>query len=373
MRKKHRLFRHPHIKPPGSAPGALIAPPESGQSVISVTAYNDDEIVEQTLDKPEDIKPLLKKWPVVWINVDGLGSTNTLEKLGEIFDLHVLALEDVLNIHHRPKVEEHKEHLFMVVRMASIRNDKLDMEQVSLFLGKNFVLSFQERQSDMFDQVRKRLHKSDKRHRFLKSDYLAYALIDAVVDGYFPVLEHYTDRLTELEDKVIADPDHKFIERTHDIKRDFQVLRHGIWPMREALNKLSGDMPFVHDETTPFLRDCYDHVIQVIDILETYRERASGLTDIYLSSLSNKMNEVMKVLTIIATIFIPLGFIAGLYGMNFDPNVSPFNMPELRWYFGYPLALGIMLIVAGGLVWYFWRKGWIGGNPKAHKDHSGGN
>lgn len=359
MHRRSRMFRRAQARNPGSAPGTLVAPQDAERSVIRITAYDAENIIEQTLDKPEDIPAFLKKWPVVWINVDGLGSTDVLEKLGTLFDLHMLALEDVLNVHHRPKIEEYDNHLFMIVRMASIRDAVLDMEQVSIFLGENFLITFQERAGDVFQPVRTRLSKQGKRQRFMTHDYLAYALIDAVIDGYFPVLEHYTDHLNTLEDLVIADPDRNIIERTHDIKRDLQIMRHGIWPMRELLNKLSGDMPFIADDTRPYLRDCYDHVIQVIDILETYRERASGLTDIYLSSLSNKMNEVMKVLTIIATIFIPLGFIAGLYGMNFDPDVSPYNMPELRWYFGYPFALGLMGVLAGGLLGYFWRKGWL--------------
>lgn len=362
MQRRRRFFRQAQSKVIGSAPGTLIPIREAQESVISVSAYGEDNIITEVLEKPEQIQAFLDRWPVVWINVDGLGSIDVLEKLGALFDIHSLSLESVMNVHLRPKIEEYETHLFLTLRMASIRDELLDIEQVSFFVGEKFVLTIQERTGDVFDPVRKRLHKLEKRKRFLKNDYLAYTLIDAVIDGYFPVLEHYTDRLNDLEDIVVGNPDQSFIENTHDMKRDLQVMRHGIWPMREILNHLSGDTPFIKDETRPYLRSCYDHVIQVIDILETYRERAAGLTDLYLSSLSNKMNEVMKVLTIIATIFMPLGFIAGLYGMNFDPEKSPLNMPELGWYFGYPFALGLMSAFAGGLLWYFWRKGWIGKN-----------
>jgi magnesium transporter len=307
------------------------------------------------------VAAFLKKYQVVWVNVDGLGDAGLLDRLGAVLGLHVLALEDVLNTRHRPKVEAYEDNLFAVTRMARIRGGSLDIEQVSLFLGKRLVVSFQERPGDCFDPVRERIRKGGTRLRFLGADYLAYALIDAIVDGYFPVLEHYSECLDEAEDKIVADPANHTIERIHELKRDFQVLRHGVWPFRELLRDLSDEMPFIKEETKLFLRDCHDHVIQVADILETFRERAAGLTDLYMSSLSNRLNEVMKVLTIIATIFIPLGFIAGLYGMNFDPDASPLNMPELRWYLGYPFALVVMLLVAAGLVYYFRRKGWIGG------------
>lgn len=364
MAKRHRLLPKRHLKPPGTAPGTLIAPEQASEPVVTIMAYDQENVTEQTIKNPDDIKPLLKKATIVWVNVDGLGDTTIIEKLGEIFGLHLLALEDVLNVHHRPKVEEYENEIFIITRMACIRHETLDIEQVSLFLGKNFVLSFQEHPGDCLEPVRARIRKGGRRSMFMKADYLAYSLIDAIVDGYFPVLEHYSERLNALEDAVVEHPDKDIVKQAHDIKRDFQVLHHGMWPLREALNRLSSDIPLIHEETRPFLRDCHDHIIQIVDILETYRERVAGLTDLYLSSLSNKMNEIMKVLTIIATIFIPLSFVAGVYGMNFDPNSSPLNMPELRWYFGYPFALGLMLIIAAGLVFYTWRKGWVGNRKK---------
>jgi len=360
MSRRNRLFSKKKLDYQGVSPGTLVEPEGARAPVVSVIAYDREQLLEQPLEKPADIPALLERFRVVWINVDGLGDAELLDSLGSLLGLHPLALEDVLNTQHRPKVESYPDNLFVVARMARIHDEVLDIEQVSLFLGERFVLSFQERPGDCLDPVRARLRKSGGRARLLGADYLAYALIDAIVDGYFPVLEHYSNRLNDTEDEVVASPENHAIERIHDLKREFQVLRHGIWPLREALRELADDMPFITADTRLFLRDCHDHVIQIVDILETYRERAAGLTDLYLSSLSNKMNEVMKVLTIIATIFIPLSFIAGIYGMNFDPGASPFNMPELQWYLGYPFALGIMGLVAAGLLYYFRGKGWIG-------------
>jgi len=359
--KRQRLFSEKKLDHRADSPGTLVEPEDAPPPVMTLVAYDQQQLVERNLDKPEDIPPFLDAYQVVWINVDGLGDADLLERLGAVLTLHPLALEDVLNTDHRPKVESYHDNVFIVTRMARIRDDGLDIEQVSLFLGEKFVLSFQERPGDCLDPVRARIRKGGTRLRFLGPDYLAYALIDAIIDGYFPVLEHYSDRLNEMEDRVVAQPESHSVAVIHELKRELQVLRHGIWPLREALRTLSGDMPFVRDDTRLFLRDCQDHVIQVVDILETYRERAAGLTDLYMSSLSNKMNEVMKVLTIIATIFIPLSFVAGVYGMNFNPDASPFNMPELQWYLGYPFALGIMILVAAALLYYFRRKGWIGG------------
>ena len=360
MHVRHRLFSKKKVNYPAVSPGTLIEPEGAGHPVITVMAYDKSRVMEQTVDKPEDIRAFLKEYAVVWVNVDGLGDAELLDRLGAVFELHALALEDVLNTHHRPKVEVYDDNVFVVTRMAAIRGNAMDLEQVSLFLGGKFVVSFQERPGDCLEPVRERIRKDASRVRLMGADYLAYALIDAIVDGYFPVLEHFSEKLNALEDAVVANPQNHVVEQIHELKRDFQVLHHGAWPFREALRDLSGDIPFIREETRLFLRDCQDHVIQIVDILEVYRERAAGLTDLYLSSLSNKLNEVMKVLTIIATIFIPLSFIAGLYGMNFNPNASPFNMPELSWYLGYPFALAVMLLVAAGLLLYFRRKGWIG-------------
>ena len=363
MKRKLRLLHSNKGKAPGASPGTLMKPESAQDPVISVIGFTADDIVEKEVTDVAEIKEMAGKWDILWVNVDGLADTGLIQDLGNMFGLHALALEDVLNTSHRPKSEDFGDHIFTVTRMAYVKNGTLDVEQISLFFGKNFVVSFQERQGDCLDPVRTRIRQGGRRIRFMNADYLAYAIIDAVIDGYFPVMELLSDHLNDVEDIVLEDPDRSVIERTFNLKHDLHMLKHGIWPMREAINTLMNDSTIVNEDTKPFLRDCYDHVIQLVDIIETNRERASGLSDLYLSSLSNKMNEVMKVLTIIATIFIPLGFIAGLYGMNFDTD-SPYNMPELHMRYGYPLTLFVMLMIVVGFTMYFRSEGWIGGKHK---------
>jgi magnesium transporter len=344
----------------GVMPGTLIVDPSAQRSVIRVLAYGAEGFIEQDAKRPERVGEILHEWPVTWVNVDGLGDVETIRKLGEIFGLHRLSLEDVVNVHQRAKVEQYEEYVFVVARMPA-QGENMETEQFSLVLGEGFVLTFQERVGDSFDLVRDRIRKNLGLIRKRPQDYLAYTLLDAVVDSYFPVLERYGERLESIEQEVVAEPDKATITRIYQIKRDMMALRRAVWPLRDAINGLIRDArQLVSDETRIYLRDCYDHTVQIIDMLETYRETASGLLDFYLSSLSNRMNEVMKVLTIIATIFIPLSFIAALYGMNFSSDTSPWNMPELRWYWGYPFALGLMAAVALGLLYFFRRKGWFG-------------
>jgi magnesium transporter len=310
---------------------------------------------------------ILGKWPAVWVNVDGLGDTSVISQLGELFDVHRLALEDVVNVHQRAKVEPYDDHLFVIAHMIQA-GEHLGTEQVSFFIGENYLLTFQERAGDCFDMVRQRIRAGRGRIRHAGASYLAYALLDALIDAYFPVLEVYGERIEALESELLTEPDAEMAGRIHAIKRDLLVLRRAIWPHREAIKTLlRDDSPFITDETRIYLRDCYDHVIQLLDLVETYRELASGLLDIYLSSLSNRMNEVMKVLTIFAAIFIPLTFIAGLYGMNFE------RMPELRWSWGYPMALMVMAALTVSLLVFFRRKGWIGrGRKTPSGDAQGG-
>ncbi len=356
-RRPHRRRRR-HL-PPGTAPGTLHVDPDAPRPMIQVLAYGPDGVVEDTVEEPEDLGRYLGRWPVTWVNVDGLGDAATLERLGAVFGLHRLALEDVVHVHQRAKVEQYGDRVFIVARMVR-RGEVLEGEQLSLFLGAHAVVTFQERPGDVFEAVRERIRHSGKKIRTAGADYLAYALLDAVVDGYFPVLEEFGERLEQLEERIFARPDETTVTALHQVRRELLDLRRSVWPQRDALNALMRDEvePFA-EETRLYLRDVYDHAVRVIDLVETYRESASSLMDVYLSSLSHRMNEVMKILTIIATIFIPLSFIAGVYGMNFDPEVSPWNMPELGWSFGYPLALAIMLAVACGLVWYFRRKRWL--------------
>ena len=371
-RRKQAQFRR-HTEP-GSAPGQVVVDPAARQPVTRVIAYDRENLIDRTIENIEEIRGMLGKSRVTWVNVDGLGSAEVIKKLGEIFHLHPLALEDVVHVHQRPKVEQYGEHVFIVARMACLEQ-RLETEQVSIFLGADFVLTFLEDPGDSFDPVRARLKAGHARARDQGAGYLAYALLDAIVDAYFPIVEEYGDRLDDLEDDVILRPERNAIARVHDAKRDLRTLRRAVWPLREAINGLIREpTPLLSDETRVYLRDCYDHTVQIIDLVETYRELGADLSDLYLSGLSNRMNEVMKVLTIISTIFIPLSFIAGVYGMNFDTQASSLNMPELKWRWGYPFSLALMASVTAAMLAFFIRRGWLralsptGTNPPAMKD-----
>ncbi|HOA75330.1 MAG TPA: magnesium/cobalt transporter CorA [Phycisphaerae bacterium] len=356
-----RRKRHHRHTPPGTPPGTLIADPNAPRPVIRLMAYGRDEYTERTVDDLESIPQMLARWPVTWINVDGLGEVATIARLGEILNLHQLAIEDTVNTYQRTKAEQYSDHLFMVMQMVT-NGWNLETEQLSLFLGDRFVVTFQQgRPGDPFDTVRERIRKGGGHLRQAGPEYLAYALIDAVIDGYFPVLEHLGERLENLEDQILLCATPQSASHVHHLRRELMALRRAVWPLRDALNTLIRDPnPLIGDETRLYLRDCYDHTVRILDFIETYRELGSNLVDLYLSSMSQRMNEVMKVLTIIATIFIPLTFIVGIYGMNFDPARSPFNMPELEWYYGYPIVLGIMAVIAVGMLLFFRHKGWIG-------------
>jgi magnesium transporter len=346
--------------PPGTAPGTLIADPEAAPPVIRLLAYGPQGILDEEVTDLDRLRAVCDKWPVIWVNVDGLGNVETVARLGEIFSLHRLALEDVVNVYQRSKVVQYPDHLFIVARMISLE-ERIDTEQVSLFLGKDFVLTFQEgRPGDCFDPVRERIRSGSGRMRERSPSYLAYALLDAVVDSYFPVLEEIGERLERLEEDTIFSPARSIVRRIYAIKRDLLHLRRTIWPMREMINALLREPnPLIQGEDRLYLQDCYDHTIQVMDLVESYRELGSGLMEAYLSSVGNRLNEIVKVLTLFTSIFIPLSFIASIYGMNFNTQVSPWNMPELNWYLGYPFALALMAAVGVGLLVYFRRKGWL--------------
>ena len=363
-----RQARKKRRAPPGSPPGTLAHDPSAHSPVIRAIAYGPDSMEEQDITDVDDLQGFLKGWPVTWVNVDGLADQKIIRHLGKIFDIHDLALEDIVNLHQRPKVEEYDDHIFIVTKMGSIQAPAAH-EQVSLFLGKNYVLTFQECPGDAFEPVRERLHSQRGEIRKAGADYLAYALIDAVIDGYFPILEHYGDLVEDAEDAVLLNPGIDLVTHLHSLRRDLFNLRRAIWPQRDMINVLIRDSsPLISESTHVYLRDCYDHTVQLLDLTETYREITAGLFELYLSSVSTKMNEVMKFLTLIATVFIPLGFIAGLYGMNFDPKASPWNMPELGWAWGYPFALALMSAVGLGLVYLFYRRGWLGTRRIHQKD-----
>ncbi|HEY7214863.1 MAG TPA: magnesium/cobalt transporter CorA [Thermoanaerobaculia bacterium] len=345
---------------PGTAPGTLREIPGAGPVRVSVIDYGPEHLEEKRISKIEDVFPYRDSQTVTWINVEGLHDVKLIEKVGKHFGFHPLALEDVLNCGQRPKLEDYGSYHFMVMKSLLRKADELQIEQISFFLGGNYVITFQEVPGDSFEAVRERIRHGKGQIRRMGPDYLLYALVDALVDEFFPVLEAYGERVEELEDEVILRPVPATLNEVHRIKRELLMLRRTAWPEREVINALQREEAhLIRPETRVFLRDCYDHTIQVIDMIETYRDLASGLLEVYLSSTSNRLNEVMKVLTIISTIFIPLSFIAGVYGMNFNPARSPLNMPELNWYFGYPFSLAIMAVVAGIMVAYFRRKGWF--------------
>ncbi len=339
---------------PGSAPGTLIVDPNSPQPSIRLVAFGPEKLIEKDIAETQELQPCLHQFPVTWVNVTGLGDLSVITRLGELFPLHRLALEDVVNAHQRPKVEQYKEYCYIVVRV--IRDmEKYSSEQVSIFLGKDFVLSFQEQPGTYFDPALERIRAGTGTMRTAGADHLAYSLIDAVIDCYFPVLERYGELIESLEEAIVARPDQNLMAQIHEMKRGLLLLRRIAWPLREAMNILYREpIPLIDEEERIYLRDCYDHTVQIIDLLENYRDIASGLMEVYLSSISNRTNEIMKVLTIFTAVFIPMTLIAGIYGMNFR------RMPELDWKWGYPFSLGIMLIVALGLLLYFRIRGWLG-------------
>lgn len=344
---------------PGSRPGVVVADPQAPAPQITVIQYNEEHFTNQTDVAVEQIHNTHEPGTVTWVNVDGLGDAATIEMLGDRFGLHRLVQEDIVNVHQRAKVEEFDDHLFIVARMVSL-DKHLKTEQISLILGDNFILTFQERIGDCLDPVRIRLRKKLGRIRSAGADYLAYAILDAIVDGYFPVLDQYSEQLDQLEDGLATHKSKQVVARIHRLRSEFYVLRKAIWPHRELFNSLLRDVESRFDkETRMHLRDCYDHTIQIIDIVETSREIASDIRDFHFTQVGMRQNEIMKVLTIVSSLFIPLGFVAGLYGMNFDSEVSEYNMPELHWAYGYPMALGVMASIALGMLFFFWRRGWL--------------
>ena len=341
----------------GLPPGTLVPVGEKKieKTRISLFQYNKDQFEEKEITT-EDLPKYKDSSDVVWININGLAEVEVLEKVEQTFDIHTLVLEDIMNTDQRPKVEEHDQYLFIVLKMISCCKESFDIEteQVSFILKKGVVLSFQEKEGDVFGSIRDRIRRGKGVVRKMGVDYLVYSLMDAVIDNYFVIMEQMGDQIESLEDNVIGNPDTETSVRIHDLRRKVILLRRSIWPLREVINSLlHSGADFVKKTTLPFIRDLYDHTIHVIETIETFRDILSGLLDIYLSSVSNKMNEIMKVLTIIATLFIPLSFIVGIYGMNFK------YMPELEWRWGYPGVWVLIISVITGFLGYFKYKKWI--------------
>ena len=362
-----RRRRPPRIKllhKPGTAPGTLIPKKDAPAPDFQVISFSVDEVVETSVENVAEIEKLMKPNWVTWVNIHGLGDTKSISDLGKLFGLHPLALEDVFNLQQRAKVEDYEHHLFVVLRMTTL-DEHLKFEQLSLFVGENFVVTIQERLGDCFNPVRNRLRKSKVRLRTSGADYLAYALIDAIVDAYFPVIDEYGEKMEQIDEQLSDGRHSNFMEILHQMRGDLMALRRAIRPLRDELMQLSSDgHSVISNETQVYLRDCYDHAIQLIDLLDTYRELCADLRDYYMSIVSNRMNEVMKVLTIIGTIFIPLSFIAGLYGMNFNSSL-PGNMPELNVPYAYFIAIGVMALIGFGLLGFIWKKGWLGNDSTA--------
>lgn len=351
-------------KKPGAPPGTIehIGERHMDEIKIYIHDYDEDHLQDLSVDKIRKALPYLDAPSKTWVQVRGLHDTDKLESIWDFFGLHPLIREDIVHTTQRPKVEVYDNCIFFVMRLLtySTEDQKIHAEQISIVLGDNYILSFQETDIDHFKPIQERLAVKESRIRKRDADYLTYALVDTVVDYYFNVLEYFGYDIEKFEDELLQDPEDHLLEEIHKIRREIIFFRKSVWPLRDAINTaIRDESPFINNSTKIYLRDVYDHMIQVIDNVENYRDMVLGLHDMYMSYVSNRMNEVMKLLTIIATIFIPLTFIAGIYGMNFNPEAGPYNMPELNWYWGYPATMGVMALIVVIMIYYFKRKGWF--------------
>ncbi|QEF96635.1 Magnesium transport protein CorA [Stieleria maiorica] len=345
----------------GARPGTLVISKQSPRPVVRGIFYNPQSVDDHLIEDLDQLPEILKAETVGWIDVQGFGDRSVMNKIGSIFSLHPLLLEDVVNVPQRPKTELYDDQLLIVVRMVRLKDPeeqsryRVDMEQVSIVLAKNYVITFQERYGDILDPVRKRIKSGKGIIRKRGADYLAYAIADTIVDGYYPVLEGVGNDLEAMEDEVIRNPSPEVLAELNTLKNQLINLRRAVWPQREAVNSLvRGDYSLIGEDVRLYLRDTHDHCIQTSEVAEMYREMATGLMNTYLSSVANRTNDVMKVLTIMASLFIPLTFMAGIYGMNFE------HMPELHYQYSYPLLWLVMSLTCVGMLIFFWRKGWIG-------------
>lgn len=348
--------------PPGTSPGTLSEHDAEVMTPLQIglVDYTPHSFSEHLIENPSDCAPWLEKDSITWIHVQGQVDPDTLRELGTLFGLHPLALEDVINTGQRPKADSYDDQLFVTMNLPTLDIDgELCVEQVSLFLADRLLISFHHGISHPFLPVISRLRKHSGRIRERGVDYLLYALLDVIIDKGFPMLETMGEVIEDLEEELLDSPNKRTLARIHQVRRDLLLLRRNLWPQREVMSNLSREgHEQIQHATHPYMRDCYDHTIQILDLIESYREMAASMLDVYLTSLSHKLNEVMKVLTVIATIFIPLTFIVGVYGMNFSGD-SPWAMPELEWDYGYPILWLIMLGIAGGMIYAFKRRGWF--------------
>ncbi len=346
--------------PPGSA--VYVGKERAHDVEIRLLDYDRQHVQDVPAPDLDTLQSLVDSPSTTWLNIDGLHQVEIVEKVGTMFGLHPLTIEDIVNATQRPKIDIFDDYVYLVVKMPFYNDEfkTIEMEQVSFVLKEHILISFQEKQGDVFDGVRQRVSTNKGRIRKMGSDYLTYALLDAIVDSYFGVLEKIGEYVEVLEIELVTNSQPEILHKIHELKREMILLRKSVWPLREVASSLQRDeIPFIGEGAGPFLKDLYDHVIQVLDTVETFRDIVAGMLDLYLSALSNKMNEVMKVLTIFAALFIPLTFVAGIYGMNFNPEKSRFNMPELNWIYGYPFALGLMAAIAGVMIYYFKKKKWF--------------
>lgn len=345
--------RRPQI---GARPGTLAIPRQAPEPRLHMITYDNAELHERPVTEVDELRAAFAESDVTWIDVQGFGDRTLMHKIGKLFGLHPLLLEDLVNVPQRPKLEDYEDQLLLVVRMVRLDDDgDLDSEQVSIVLAPHYVLTFQEKHGDILDPVRKRLRGGKGLIRQQPSSYLAYAIADTIIDGYYPVLDAIGEEIDALDEVVITQPSPELLRRLNDMKNRLVMLRRWLWAQREAINSLMrDDSELITDELRVFLRDTYSHCVQTAEVAEMYREMITGLMNTYMSAVANRTNEVMKVLTIMASIFIPLTFLAGIYGMNFD------NMPELHMKWAYPAVWVAMITTAGGMLVYFWRKGWLG-------------
>ena len=352
-------------------PGTLIIDPESPKPVLTVFGYSPDSFEERTLSHPDEVKEFMQKWPLIWLNVDGLGDEATLRSIGEIFNIHPLALEDIADTSQRAKVEQYDNRAtFIVVPMPHPveHEHEFTTEQLCLYLGEHFVVSFQQTApGDCLEVIRERIRHKKGRVRTSNAAYLAYALVDTVIDAFFPIVSTMGDSLDALEARIMDESKSSQIFDIRAVKVNLMRVRRAVWPMRDAILNMTNMDQVWGADLRPYLRDATDHVARLMDLIETDRMMASDLMELYLNSASNRLGEVNKFLTVVATIFIPVGAIASIYGMNFDMEKSAWNMPELKWTYGYPFALGLMLTVAATFLIIFWRRGWLGNQFQGHK------
>lgn len=348
--------------PPGTPPGTLIehAAPPAGPLRLHLIDYTAEGVSEQDAVGVPQCKTSLERDDITWIHARGNITAEALRELGEAFGLHPLALEDVLNTGQRPKLESYDHQLFIIMSLPVWRDENLATEQVSLFMGERYLISFHQGEGDPFEPVRKRLTAPAGKMRARDADYLLYSLLDLIIDEGFPVLEDMGERIERLEEELLDKPSKRVLSEIHVLKRDLLLLRRMLWPQREVLTQLMReDQTLIHEETKPYLRDCYDHTVQIMDLFETYRDMAASMLDVYLSSASQRLNEIMRVLTVITTIFIPPTFLVGVYGMNFGNPANPWAMPELHSYYGYPIVWLVIIAMMVGMLVFFKRRGWF--------------